>query len=134
MSILKKLNMKEHRIGDYLLNNDGEISEDELENHIFYHSAVRYWIKALNFIPEFINEGVERQSSKYKPIHFAKKINKNIPLALLNTSLFFWYWIITSDCRDLIDPYVPRINMDGDDKAIAIGILCENLIVILIIQ
>lgn len=131
LSILKKLNMKEHRIGDYLLNNDGEISEDELENHIFYHSAVRYWIKALNFIPEFINEGVERQSSKYKPIHFAKKINKNIPLALLNTSLFFWYWIITSDCRDLMFESIQnfRINMDEfDDKAIAtLEILCENL-------
>ena len=131
LSILKKLNMKEHRIGDYLLNNDGEISEDELENHIFYHSAVRYWIKALNFIPEFINEGVERQSSKYKPIHFAKKINKNIPLALLNTSLFFWYWIITSDCRDLMFESIQnfRINMDEfDDKTIAtLEILCENL-------
>ncbi len=131
LSILEKLNQKEHKIGDYLFNNKGEASEDDLDNHIFYHSAVRYWIKALDFVPEFTNEGIEKRSSKYKSIYFDKNVNKAIPLALLNTTLFFWYWIITSDCRDLMFESIQnfRVNMDEFDENEIDDLerLCENL-------
>lgn len=58
---------------------------------LFYHSGGRYWRKAL----------LSKLSSHYKPFivaeHFAP-----IVLALLNSQLFYWYWICNSNCMDVV--------------------------------
>lgn len=58
---------------------------------LFYHSGGRYWRKALP----------QKLSSHYKPITVAPEL---APLAfgLLNSQLFYWYWISNSNCMDVV--------------------------------
>ena len=61
------------------------------ESSIFYHSGGRYWRKAIQ----------EKLSSHYKPINVSKE-DLNITLCLLNSQLFYWYWITNSNCMDVV--------------------------------
>lgn len=58
---------------------------------IYYHSGGRYWRKALRC----------KLSSHYKPFRVAPELEP-IVLALLNSQLFYWYWITHSNCMDLV--------------------------------
>jgi hypothetical protein len=105
--ILSKVLSVKNKISDY-------ISEDS-SNYIYYHSAARYWIKALNFIPDFNHDsGSRKQSSKYKQICLQEGVNPNVLIALINSSLFYWYWIVTSDCRDVTTENILNFNADLD--------------------
>lgn len=114
-NILDKILKKKFKLQDFLLNSRSEHKQEELQNYIYYHSAVRYWIKALDFVPEFINEGIARKSSKYKKITFKNEVNKYLPLSLINSSLFYWFWIITSDCRDLMLDTILNFRVDFNE-------------------
>ncbi|WP_322512840.1 Eco57I restriction-modification methylase domain-containing protein [Chloroflexus sp.] len=58
---------------------------------IYYHSGGRYWRKAL----------LEKLSSHYKPIIVPERL-RSVVLALLNSQLFYWYWIVNSNCMDVV--------------------------------
>lgn len=58
---------------------------------LYYHSGGRYWRKALP----------EKLSSHYKPLRIAPAYAP-IALALLNSQLFYWYWIAFSNCMDVV--------------------------------
>jgi hypothetical protein len=58
---------------------------------IYYHSGGRYWRKAL----------LEKLSSHYKPI-VVQRQNAPVIFALLNSQLFYWYWISNSNCMDVV--------------------------------
>ncbi|WP_298406987.1 DNA methyltransferase [uncultured Chloroflexus sp.] len=58
---------------------------------IYYHSGGRYWRKALP----------EKLSSHYKPITVPVHL-RPIVFALLNSQLFYWYWIVNSNCMDVV--------------------------------
>jgi len=58
---------------------------------IYYHSGGRYWRKALP----------EKLSSHYKPLRIQARIAP-VMLALLNSHLFYWYWIAFSNCMDVV--------------------------------
>jgi hypothetical protein len=58
---------------------------------IYYHSGGRYWRKALP----------EKLSSHYKPLRIEARIAP-VMLALLNSHLFYWYWIAFSNCMDVV--------------------------------
>jgi hypothetical protein len=58
---------------------------------IYYHSGGRYWRKAL----------WQKQSSHYHPFVAAAHVAP-IVFALLNSQLFYWYWIAYSNCMDVV--------------------------------
>jgi len=70
------------------------------DNTVYFHGAARYWLKALDFVPMFYNEikGASR-SSEWKEISLSHDVNKETVICLINSSLFFWYWILMSDER-----------------------------------
>lgn len=103
-TIIKKLKEISTSIGSYEDNNSN--------NFIYYHSAVRYWVKSLDFIPEFNKNGEEARSSKYKKINLKENVKREIFIALLNSSLFYWYWIISTDCRDLNKQFILDFPID----------------------
>lgn len=71
------------------------------QDYVFFHNAPRYWIKALDRPPYFWNEKEgEIISSHIKSINVEKQ-NLNSLLTLLNSNLFYWWFIIFSNCRDL---------------------------------
>jgi hypothetical protein len=64
---------------------------------IYIHRIVRYFVKALDFVPVFIDaEGSRGRSEDYKEFRFKGDV-KPFVLALLNSSLFYWFWRAYSD-------------------------------------
>ena len=69
---------------------------------ICYHNSPQYWVRAMNFIPYFWNErDGEQISSQVKTLILAKNAMPEAVLAALNSSLFYWWFLILSDCRHL---------------------------------
>lgn len=64
---------------------------------IFVHRIVRYFVKALSQSPLFIDaSGVGGKSDDYKLLHIQAD-TVNAAIACLNSTLFYWYWRLTSD-------------------------------------
>jgi hypothetical protein len=76
---------------------------------LYYHSGGRYWRKALP----------EKLSSHYKPIIVHTNLYP-IVFALLNSQLFYWYWISNSNCMDVVSREVldlPTFSMEKAETA-----------------
>ncbi|MBA7470353.1 hypothetical protein ES707_05637 [subsurface metagenome] len=100
--ILKKLFTNNLTIQSFIDNQNGE--------KIFFHSGVRYWNKA--FLDGYHNfEGV----GGYKTIFVNKQACTPI-VCVLNTSLFYWYWLVYSDCRNVIKKDVLSFPLTYDSK------------------
>jgi hypothetical protein len=71
-------------------------------NILYFHNAPRYWIRAMDFEPYFWNERDGKQMSGHvKTLHLLTKEFASVGVAVLNSSLFYWWFIILSDCRDI---------------------------------
>ena len=69
---------------------------------IYYHNAPRYWVRATDFTPYFWNErDGEQLSSQVKTLILETKIDAKATVAALNSSLFYCWYLILSDCRHL---------------------------------
>ena len=67
------------------------------ETPFLVHRIVRYFVKALSFTPKFVDpKGAAGKSDDYKEFKFLKDHQQPI-IALLNSSLFYWFWRTTSD-------------------------------------
>lgn len=76
---------------------------------LFYHSGGRYWRKAL----------LEKLSSHYKPLSVPPHLAPLV-FCLLNSQLFYWYWICHSNCMDLVGREVrglPVFRLEASDPA-----------------
>lgn len=71
-------------------------------NIIYYHNAPQYFARFTDFVPYFVNsKGESVISSHVKPIYIRKKDDSDIILSVLNSSLFYWFNLLCSNCRDL---------------------------------
>ena len=94
-SILSKMKAKLNYLDAYF-------SSQKTNNSIYYHRGLRYWAKVLAQPAEIIYATGERKTSDtYIQVNLKNDIPKNIILAILNTNLFYWYWLVWSDCRML---------------------------------
>ncbi len=67
-----------------------------------FHNSPQYWIRATDFVPYFWNErDGQKQSVQVKDLRFPDKTHALALCAVLNSSLFYWWFIISSDCRHL---------------------------------
>jgi len=95
LSIFEKLVSMLNTISDFLSN------EDENFKLLYFHdSGESYWTKALNFVPKGERNGKPIMASKWKEIRVHPDVSSFI-LCILNSGLFYWFWLATSDCRDL---------------------------------
>ena len=63
----------------------------------YVHRIARYFIKALDFVPLFIDAtGSLGKSEDYKPFRL-RESEQSVAIALLNSSLFYWFWRGHSD-------------------------------------
>ncbi|MEA1883327.1 MAG: SAM-dependent methyltransferase, partial [Thermotogota bacterium] len=69
---------------------------------IYFHNAPQYWVRAMDFTPYFWNErnGVQ-VSSHIKSLRLSSELDALAIVASLNSSIFYWWFIILSNCRDL---------------------------------
>ena len=69
---------------------------------IYYHNAPRYWVRATDFAPYFWNErDGEKISTQVKAVRFSTEDDANAIVAALNSSLFYWWFLLLSDSRHL---------------------------------
>ena len=69
---------------------------------IYFHNSPRYWIRSMDFVPYFWNErDGEKISTQVKPLSFASKLDAMVVVATLNSTFFYWWYVILSDCRHL---------------------------------
>lgn len=97
-------------------------SEFNAETSIYYHAAPIHWSKALyNLKPLTDNHLNVADSYKNRTISFAYK---DLAFDMLNSTLFFYFWIVMSDCYNLTQKYfsllkVPSINDNTEFKEMA---------------
>ena len=78
------------------------IKEKVGESLCYYHNSPQYWIRATDFVPYFWNERYgEKQSDHIKNLRFKNHDHAIAECAVLNSSIFYWWFIVHSNCRDL---------------------------------
>lgn len=85
------------------LHHDKHLSTQIQGHHkIYFHNAPRYWIRVTDFIPYFWNErDGEKLSTQVKEITCTTPDSALALAAILNSSLFYWWFIALSDSRHL---------------------------------
>jgi hypothetical protein len=79
---------------------------------VYYHNAPRYWIRALTFAPYFWNErDGERVSTQVKTLPVRTCDKSPVVSAALNSSLFYWWFILFSDSRHLNAREIERFRL-----------------------
>ena len=69
---------------------------------INYSRKVGYFLQVLDFVPSVLGgNGAQRPPSEFKTIAFSSRAKARAALASLNSSLFYWFITVLSDCRHL---------------------------------
>lgn len=122
--ILKSLNEITKNIGYYSIKNS--------ENVFYYkNSGGRYWKFMATFKPLFFLNGVKSTSSRETHLYFDTIEQLKVFTSVLNSSLYFWYYVMHSDARtnnpsDLKDFPIEYETIDGQLLKKLIS-LCDTL-------
>ena len=82
-------------------------------NEVYFHNAPQYWVRAMDFAPYFWNERKGEQISTHvKTLYLENKLDASVVTAILNSSLFYFWFIIHSNCRDLIMREIENFPID----------------------
>lgn len=82
---------------------------------IFYSRKVGYFLQVLDFAPRVLDgQGQLRPPSEFKELRFAKSDWSKLALSCLNSSLFYWFVTVFSDCR-----HVNKREVDAFPVALA---------------
>jgi len=88
LGVLDKIRTVEGTVGDYL---SGEVE-------FYYHKLGMYWLNAYTFKPLFKDEhGQLRDSTNLGVLYTGNKRIRDFLVGLINSSLFYFYWIVYSD-------------------------------------
>ena len=87
-----------------------------------YSRKIGYFLQVVNFVPCVLSgDGSHRPPSEFKTLYFASKVEARAVLASLNSSLFYWFITLLSDCRHLnkreIDAFPIASDLLGRDRA-----------------
>lgn len=75
---------------------------DSSSHPVYFHNAPQYWVRAMNSAPYFWNErGGEQLSTQVKTLSLPTKLDADVVTASLNSTLFYWWFVVLSDCRHL---------------------------------
>lgn len=106
----------------------------ESNHRIFYRiGGGRYWKIFTDSRPKFILNGVDGTSSRENYLFAKSKEDKNAVISILSSSLFYWYFILTTNCRDLnpVDLREFPISVsDLDNKVLQdLSKICDKLMI-----
>ena len=99
---------------------------------VYFHNAPQYWIRAMDFVPYFWNErDGEQVSSHIKTLLLRSKVDAAVTVAALNSSLFYWWFIVLSNCRDLtmreIENFPLGVDQMSHEVKEQLAVLSEKL-------
>lgn len=94
ISILRKLHRQPNRLGTFFLPHS--------QHRVFYRiGGGRYWKIFTNFQPQFVLNGMPSVSSRENYLYLPTSGQRDVVISVLSSSLFYWYFILTTNCRDL---------------------------------
>jgi hypothetical protein len=101
---------------------------------VHFHNSPQYWIRAMDFAPYFWNErDGEQISTHVKSLKLGSKLDASVVVAVLNSSLFYWWFIVLSDCRDLnlreIESFPMGLDQISDELKKELSKLSSSLMV-----
>ncbi len=73
------------------------------KHFVFYQEATRYWTKATSALPFYAKNGVQSAPAHGRYIYFDSALKAKAATALLNSSLFYVYFVAYGDCFHLSD-------------------------------
>jgi hypothetical protein len=84
-------------------------------NAVNYSLKVGYFLQVLDFVPQVLSgDGMHRKPSEFKTLFFGSKVESLAALACLNSSLFYWFITLLSDCRHLNKREVEAFPLPDD--------------------
>jgi hypothetical protein len=82
------------------------LSPGVTKNYIFYQEATQYWTKATLGLPYYAKNGRVGAPAHGRYLYFDEAAHANAASAVMNSSLFYLYFIAFSDCFHLSDTMV----------------------------
>ncbi len=134
--IPKFMDVLERSILIKMVSNGGILGRHLLRtsNHrVFYRiGGGRYWKIFTNFQPKFILNSNPSISSRENYLYLTSEKFRDAAISLLSSSLFYWYFILTTNCRDLNPSDLNEfpINLDSftRNNLEELVLCCHNLI------
>ena len=81
-------------------------SKKKTKHYVHYQEATQYWIKAMSTLPFYEKNGKVSPPAHARFLYFSDEKNAKLACAILNSSLFYFYFNIFSDCYHLGDALV----------------------------
>ena len=105
--IIEKLWSKKRRVGNFFVKHS---------KHIIYYriGGGRYWKVFTTFQPQFKLNGRNTVSSRENHLYFSNPGYRDIALALYSSTLFYWYFLLTTNGRDLNPSDLSEVPLDLD--------------------
>ncbi len=99
------------------------------QEKILYHNAPVNWVRAHSFVPYFKSErDGEGITTQLKSVSFENMDQVKVAGALLNSSLFFIWWLTHSDCYHLNKTEIVNFKYTPDSKSDRILTVLSDLL------
>jgi hypothetical protein len=86
----------------------------ETKSFLFYQEATQYWVKATIGLPYYAKNGVVGAPAHGRYVYFDKPRDTAVFCAILNSSLFYAYFIAYGDCFHLSETLVAGFPIPSD--------------------
>jgi hypothetical protein len=91
-----------------------ELVDKNAPHLLYYQEACRYWVKARAGLPFFRKNGVEMAPSHGRILRFASEEGSAFAACVANSSLFYWFYSLFSDCEHINDKLIRGLNVPAD--------------------
>jgi hypothetical protein len=88
-------------------------------NKLYYFRGMLYWIKVLNSLPIQRENGVDQVSGQCKTVQIDPHVPAESIIALLSSSLFFFYYQVFSDCQQINQREFVNFKFDPSPSVLA---------------
>ena len=120
LKILGKLCIRTRQLMTFL--------RSEGKSRLYYTRKVSFFLQFLNFVPEVRdNRGRLRDPSELKALGFEQEDHRDLCLACLSSSLFYWYYISNSDCRNLNKREILAFPIPQDVSALTLNTIKKSI-------
>jgi len=108
IAIIEKLWGDNRRIGNYFR---------KRSKHLIYYriGGGRYWKIFTTFQPTFRLNSVDSASSRENHLYFERERHRDLALAVYSSTLFYWYFLLTTNGRDLNPSDLAEFPVDLED-------------------
>ena len=90
------------------------LSRNKTRHYIFYQEATQYWIKATVGLPYYAKNGVVGAPAHGRFLYFEDVQTAHVVCAILNSNLFYTYFVAFGDCFHLSDTLVAQFPQTPD--------------------